>query len=77
MEIRTAACTMQQTNLQSAVCFVLLPNISPSWLLVACFLKNEAVGHPMNRRNLKNSVKESISLHTTVKDTLHFKCFVT
>lgn len=66
MEIRTAAFTMQQANVQ---CFVLLLNVSPSCLMVTSFLKGEAVGHPMNRRNPKNSVNESMSLYTKVKDT--------
>lgn len=56
-------------------CFVLLPNVSSYCLMVTCFLKGEAVRHPMNRRNPKNSVNESISLYTKVKDTLHFKWF--
>lgn len=58
-------------------CFVLLPNVSPSCLMVTCVLKSETVSHPINRRNPKNSVNESISLYTTGKDTLHFKWFAT
>ena len=50
--------------------YVFLPNVSPSCLLVTCFLKSEATGLPRNGRNPKNSVNESVSLHTTVKDAL-------
>lgn len=56
MELRTAACTVQQINLQAAVSIVFLPNVSASCLLVTCFLKSEAIGYPMNGRNPKNSV---------------------
>lgn len=50
--------------------YVFLLNVSPSCLLVICFLKNEAICLPMYGTNPKNSVNESVSLHTTVKDTL-------
>lgn len=56
MELGTAACTVQQINLQAAVSTVFLPNVSPSCLLVTCFLKSEAIGHSVNGRNPKNSV---------------------
>lgn len=37
-----------------SLCYVFLPYISPSCLLVICFLKNEATGHAIKGRDPKN-----------------------